>query len=367
MQVNPHIYDPNFLTKQEADELFAFCLTFTRVRPASPFNASHTLRRTSVAHWNDNGSRRGRVSGEKEYPTMDAAPWQIKELAIKVSLLAGKPVNYISILGYENEKDHIDWHQHAEDRARDARVFILSLGEARTFGLREICPACRVCFECNEAACDGHKNQCDECVAAKIHKKHCVITKNKTNWKLLQPTHGSLLTLPSDCNWTHEHAVLEDKTPKGLRISFNTKCLPTNESLEDFIARLDSPTESVLVSPFVPPRYVISLPTAPTPAPEGVTTVWHCLKHPYDVYIGRRMFRFNLPESDFSNRSDGDYESWLVERLKDSAFASKVRSLHGKRLGCWCRDRKDRDFSKCHGHILARYADKLANFSTMDK
>ena len=369
-------YDPNFLTKQEADDLFAFVQAFPRVRPQNPMNASLFLRRTSVAHWNDYGisatmmrtnqTTRLKRTEQKKYPQMDAAPWQIRRIAIKLSLLATKPVNYISILGYENETDHIDFHQHAEDRARDARVFIVSLGETRTFGLREICPACRVCDDCNEAACDGHKRTCVECVVAKQHRKKCRIIRDRSRWINLQPAHGSLIVLPNDCNWTHEHAVLDDKTPKGLRISFNTKCLPTDESLEDFIVRMEQPTKISPTVPYIPVGYAAPT-SAPTPEfaltadDEPITSVWHCLKHPYDVYIGRRMFRFGLPESDFANRSGGDYEPWLVEKLKDPLFADKVRALHGKRLACWCRDNPKRDFSKCHGHILARYADTLWN------
>ena len=50
--------------------------------------------------------------------------------------LAGKEVNYFSLQAYENERDHIGWHQHREDKCRDARVFITSLGECRSFGVQ---------------------------------------------------------------------------------------------------------------------------------------------------------------------------------------------------------------------------------------
>ena len=110
----PYRYDANFLTKQEADELFEFVKQFPRVRPQNPFNSSLFLRRTSVAHWNDYGvsapsmrenqTTERKSTKEKEYPTMDAAPRQIKQIAIKLSLLATKPVNYISILGYEKRQ-----------------------------------------------------------------------------------------------------------------------------------------------------------------------------------------------------------------------------------------------------------------------
>ncbi len=174
----------------------------------------------------------------KRYPTMDDAFLPIKQMAIKLSLFATKPVNYFSLLGYESETDHINFHQHAEDRNRDARTFIGSFGETRTLALREICPACRVCDDCNEAACDGHQRKCIECIVAKQHRKKCRVIRDESRWINLQPVHGSLIVLSDDCNWTHEHAILDDTTPKGLRISFNTKCLPTDESLEEFIARM---------------------------------------------------------------------------------------------------------------------------------
>jgi hypothetical protein len=42
----------------------------------------------------------------------------------------------------------------------------------------------------------------------------------------------------------------------------------------------------------------------------------------------------------------------------EPAFAAKVMALHGKRLGCWCKGTR-RDFSKCHGHIVAKWAEMI--------
>jgi alkylated DNA repair dioxygenase AlkB len=62
------------------------------------------------------------------------------KLALRLTELnGGKAINYLSVIAYENEMDHIDWHQHNEDRCRDAKVFIVSLGEVRTLGIRHIC------------------------------------------------------------------------------------------------------------------------------------------------------------------------------------------------------------------------------------
>jgi len=44
--------------------------------------------------------------------------------------------------------------------------------------------------------------------------------------------------------------------------------------------------------------------------------------------------------------------------LADPARALRLMDCHGKRLGCWCRG-TSRDFSKCHGHIVARWADLI--------
>ena len=85
----------------------------------------------------------------------------------------------------------------------------------------------------------------------------------------------------------------------------------------------------------------------------------HCMKHQYDVYIGRANPGNNLPESNFANRAEGDVESYFKQRLiNEPNFAAALMSLHGKRLGCWCKG-TSRDFSQCHGHILAKWADRI--------
>jgi hypothetical protein len=42
----------------------------------------------------------------------------------------------------------------------------------------------------------------------------------------------------------------------------------------------------------------------------------------------------------------------------EPAFAGQVLQCHGKKLGCWCKG-TSRDFSQCHGHVVAKWADKL--------
>jgi hypothetical protein len=149
-----------------------------------------------------------------------------------------------------------------------------------------------------------------------------------------------LITLPSEYNDTHEHAVLDEREPKGVRISINTKHI----RLEDIVDEKGSgsPAEH---------RDVEGTPK---------TEVVHCMKGQYDIYIGRQNNRAGLPESPFANRSNGNYETYFrLKLLHDPAFAGQVWKCHGKKLGCWCKG-TSRDFSQCHGHVIAKWADRIA-------
>jgi alkylated DNA repair dioxygenase AlkB len=336
-------YDADFLSQAEADALFELAKSFPRERPLNKLSGYRNhLRRLQMPCYSATPNWRG-SGNEKTNPWMnplDEAPTEVKSLADKLSKLAGKPVNYFSFVGYENEKDHMGWHQHAEDKCRDARVFIISLGEVRTFGLRRLCDECRVCDDRNQKMCAGETApSCIKCKQAHKHRTTCKACTDKSRWTLLQPEHGSLITVPDSYNNTHEHAVLDDKEPKGLRISINTKHI----SQEDIAAG----------NGYIPKEHRHGVPTSKT-------EVVHSMKDQYDIYIGRRNSRSGLSESPFANRSDGDYEAYFrTKLLHDPAFASQVLRCHGKRLGCWCKGTK-RNFYDCHGHIVAKWADKIA-------
>lgn len=84
-----------------------------------------------------------------------------------------------------------------------------------------------------------------------------------------------------------------------------------------------------------------------------MTTVVHCKKKPYDVYIGRPGFWGNP----FKIGKDGDraevlrkYEHWLLHSDEASEQRANIKSLRGKTLGCWCAPKA------CHGDVLARLA-----------
>jgi hypothetical protein len=82
------------------------------------------------------------------------------------------------------------------------------------------------------------------------------------------------------------------------------------------------------------------------------TTVVHCKKAKYDVYIGRPS-KWGNP---FSIGKDGTreeviqkYERYLENR---SDLVDALDELQGKILGCWCAP------LPCHGDVLAEWVDK---------
>ena len=59
----------------------------------------------------------------------------------------------------------------------------------------------------------------------------------KSTKTVLLPEHGSLIALTSEANDWYEHAVLDDKEPKGLRLSINTKCIPPEDAAAGYVPR----------------------------------------------------------------------------------------------------------------------------------
>lgn len=82
------------------------------------------------------------------------------------------------------------------------------------------------------------------------------------------------------------------------------------------------------------------------------TTVVHCKKDEYDVYIGRPSIWGNP----FKIGPDGTrlqvikkYRKYVTD---DPELMSAISELKGKRLGCWCYP------LPCHGDVLAELADQ---------
>lgn len=80
------------------------------------------------------------------------------------------------------------------------------------------------------------------------------------------------------------------------------------------------------------------------------TTVVHCKKQPFDIYIGRPSKWGN----NFLIGLDGDrqtviskYRNWILGQPK---LLADLQELRGMRLGCWCHP------AICHGDVLAELA-----------
>lgn len=83
------------------------------------------------------------------------------------------------------------------------------------------------------------------------------------------------------------------------------------------------------------------------------TTVVHCKKEPFDIYIGRPS-RWGNP---FVIGEDGTREEVIALYreyvLMRADLIRALPELKDKVLGCWCHPQS------CHGDVLAELADKV--------
>ena len=89
-----------------------------------------------------------------------------------------------------------------------------------------------------------------------------------------------------------------------------------------------------------------------------MSTVVHCKREPYDIYIGRgrdprsgELGRwgnpFRIGEAGTCEQVIARYRRWLWEEIQAGRVdLAGLASLHGKALGCWCAPRP------CHGEVL---------------
>jgi hypothetical protein len=84
-----------------------------------------------------------------------------------------------------------------------------------------------------------------------------------------------------------------------------------------------------------------------------LTTVVHCKKEPYDIYIGRPSKwgnPFKITKTCTRKEVIEKYEKYLLNNID---LLASLDELQGKRLGCWCKP------NVCHGDVLAKYANMI--------
>ncbi|MGA8224326.1 MAG: DUF4326 domain-containing protein [Candidatus Acidiferrales bacterium] len=353
-----------------------------------------------------------------KYQTLADAPLIVQKLAAKLTKMnGGKDVNYLSFIAYENERDHIGWHQHNEDRCRDAKVYILSMGEERTFGVRQVCkdhrlPAKNCVKNCETTCLDGPTALCRRCSAQMQARNTCPECesvrpgfKGKRKgkpWTAFQPEHGSIIVLEAAANETVEHAILQDKGPKGLRISINTKNirpedvkavegagvtrLVPDQSGSASDALLGAVAQDLIpsgtfrkVSPQVngPHVYSIKRKHPKDAVYVGCAGSWKCCKcHEKDVRSGSVYGNSYTPRvwgghkqnpiaqtpEEYRQKLDA---KWKSNAPKDVAWKERAtKDLRGKNLLCWCLQPEDVDGVKvtkaegCHARVLFEYVNR---------
>jgi alkylated DNA repair dioxygenase AlkB len=289
-------------TRDETDELTAYFETLTfhvRVNPRNPKNPKYNIKRQSLGYIASNAfNDRDQKEWGTEYADIDTAPELLQRFRAKLSAHVGKDVNYMSILKYPDGNAHIDWHQHGEDRWHDSPVWDVSVGPTeRMFWAREI---------------DNPKT---------------------TKIGVLAEV-GSLITLPSSMNTTHQHAILKDETT-SVRYSINCKSLP-------------------------------------------LTGVWDChagKRYPADaVYVGCRVVDrkgnvirkgtiFGNGAAPFVSREGGftteaEFREYAERKMQDPEFRAKVGGLRGKHLLCWCVQTGPKREEFCHARVWLEIANR---------
>lgn len=86
---------------------------------------------------------------------------------------------------------------------------------------------------------------------------------------------------------------------------------------------------------------------------ERKTTVVHCKRETFDVYVGRPT-KWGNP---FSIGKDGNrketiqkYKEWIKTQPK---LLESLHELKGKVLSCWCKP------EACHGDVLTKLANEV--------
>lgn len=98
--------------------------------------------------------------------------------------------------------------------------------------------------------------------------------------------------------------------------------------------------------------------------PLAPTTIVHCLREPFDVYIGRKSPKFAQSpwHNPFRIGPDGTREEVIRKHSEylqtQPELLARVEELRGKRLGCYCR-LSTQHAPACHGDNYLRLLGEL--------
>lgn len=296
----PFEYTPNFLTKEESQEIAAYLNTLQfHVRKT---RWGHEIKRQSLGYIAQNAfNDRDQKEWGTEYADIDTMPEILQRFRRKLSQHAGREVNYISILKYPNSDATINWHNHKEDHWHNSPVWDVTIGPTeRRFWAREVA---------------NPKNTVTS-VLAEV---------------------GSLTTLPASMNTTHEHAILKDKTT-GVRYSINCKSLPLY-AVWDCHAGENYPPDAVYVGRRVCDRKGNVL-------REG--TIFGNGTNP-------------LVSHDGALETEEEFREYAERKMQDPEFRAKVRELRGKHLLCWCVQSGPKRAEFCHARVWLEIANRDGN------
>lgn len=82
-----------------------------------------------------------------------------------------------------------------------------------------------------------------------------------------------------------------------------------------------------------------------------MTTVVHCKREKYDIYIGRGSDWGNPYKIGVDGTRHEVIEKYKLYLQSRPDLLARIGELKGKILGCWCHPKA------CHGHYLAKLAD----------
>ena len=115
------IYQPGFLSPDESKALFDACEQLPRKRGKTHWGVDK--RHLIGQSFSDVKSNRlAYVAAGVQPKPIAEAPQPVQNMISKLTQLAGRTVNYASLVIYDNQRDHMNWHQHKEDKGHDTPV-----------------------------------------------------------------------------------------------------------------------------------------------------------------------------------------------------------------------------------------------------